>query len=568
VNRNILISLLFAACAAVAILIISPSVGIAQPSGASEDKLDSAKKHMERGQELYMQKKYAEAAEAFAAAYAVQPYAAFIYNEAVCHQKLGENEQALDLFRKYLRVDPSAPDANKVRDRIRRIEEAMAPPTPPAADADAGADAGEAGADAGVSPPPPRDAGKTIVEEQGPDLMKSLVMIESEPPNAPVSVYYRTSPSVAPYEFGKPNPGWEKVTTGRTPLNATLELGRYHIVMEPFEDFHQSETDIDVAAGHIHKFKANLRQGEFMAFLRVTSPTPGARIYVDDPPPHEKPPWGITPHEGLIGLGDHRIWVAKNGFETSSRTFSVAHGEEREELIELVRINKGIVRFEGNAAAIEVAVDGKPLGTYNPGAPLQIELPSGRHRVTATADDRKELDAEFEVPRGQVLPIDLVMMPTTPRGAAWTQAAVSLAFLGGGFALRIQSDNIYDDILADSEAGTLTESDDRYTKGKIYAISSTASFGISGALAALSAYNFIKDPTPESGLRRGTPTDYPDEASAEPGAPSPQDRKLVPAKPPPTPKAARPEPSSAFSSISVLPAHDMHGAGLMLQGRF
>lgn len=565
-NRNIFISLVIATCLVLVGVVVGPSLGVAQPAGASSGSIDSAKKQMERGQELYMQKKYAEAAEAFAAAYAIQPYAAFIYNEAVCHQKLGHNQKALDLFRKYLSVDPSAPDADKVRNRIQRIEEAMAPPTPPpTSDTDAG-DAGAA--EAGVESAPTPDAGTTIVEEEGPDLMKSLVMIESEPSNAPVSIYYRTAPTVPPFVFGEQNPGWRKVVSAKTPLNATLELGRYHVVMEPFEDFHQSETDIDVAAGHIHQFKANLRQGEFMAFLRVTSPTPGARIYVDDPPPHKKPPWGRTPHEGLIGIGDHQIWVAKRGFETASRTFTVAHGEEREELIELERVKRGIARFEGNAAAIEIEVDGKPLGTYRPGSPVEVELPAGRHRIIASADGRKDLSAEFEVPRGQIVPIDLVMMPTTPRGAAWTQAAVSVAFLGGGYVLGMQSDKVYDAIVADAQNGSLTEADDRYTKGKVYAISSTASYGVAGALAVLSAYNFIKDPTPDSGLRPGQPVDYPDEPSAEPGAPSPSERRLVPRQPPASTKARRPARNPVFSNVSVLPVHDMNGAGLMLQGRF
>ena len=119
-----------------------------------------------------------------------------------------------------------------------------------------------------------------------------------------------------------------------------------------------------------------------MAFLRVTSPIPGARIYVDDPPPHKKPPWGRTPHEGLVGVGDHRIWIAKNGFETSSRTFSVAHGEEREELVDLVRVKNGTVRFEGNALSIEVQVDGEPVGTYHAGAPLEVKLSAGEPKST------------------------------------------------------------------------------------------------------------------------------------------------------------------------------------------
>ncbi len=556
-TRNAFLSLLIAFCLVMSALALQPSVGVAQ-TGSSTGGMDAAKKHMERGQELYMQRKYDEAAEAFSAAYAIQPYGAFLYNEAVCHQKLGNNDKALTLFRKYLAADPSAPDADQVRDRIRRIEEASKPQPPVEADAAIETDADT---DAGPEAGPPA----VVVEEAGPDLMKSLVMIESDPSPAPVSIYFRSSSATPPFQYGKDNPGWQKITSAQTPLNVTLQVGRYHIVMEPFADFQKSETHIDVAAGHIHQFKANLRQGEFMAFLRVTSPIPGARIYVDDPPPHKKPPWGRTPHEGLIGIGDHKIWVAKNGFETSSRSFSVAHGEEREELVDLTRIHKGILRFSGNASAIDVAIDDNPVGTFHPGSPLDVELPAGKHTVTASADGRKDLNEEIEVPQGRILPVDLVMVPTTPRGAAWTQAVVSLAFLGGGVALKMQSDDVYDDIQGDRQAGTLTEADDRYTKGKIYAYGSAACFGVGGALALLSTYNFVKDPTPPSGARPGVPTDYPDHGS-EPGAPSPENRRLLPPSSQTRSRRATPPPS--VSGVSILPAYELHGAGLMLQGRF
>ncbi|HQB41965.1 MAG TPA: hypothetical protein PLV85_00100 [Polyangiaceae bacterium] len=44
------------------------------------------------------------------------------------------------------------------------------------------------------------DSPSSIVEEAGPDLMKSLMMVESEPPSAPVSVYYRTVPLASPFQ--------------------------------------------------------------------------------------------------------------------------------------------------------------------------------------------------------------------------------------------------------------------------------------------------------------------------------------------------------------------------------
>jgi len=523
-------------------LMLDARVGVAQ-TASQPTSLDAAKKQMERGQELYMQQKYEEAAAAFAAAYTIQPYGAFLYNEGVCHQKIGNNDKALAIFRKYLAADPGAPDAEQVRHRIQRLEQATQP-----LDADAG--------------PVDADSPSSIVEEAGPDLMKSLVMIESEPPSAPVSVYYRTVPSASPFQYGQDNPGWQRVATGQTPFHASLQLGRYHIVLEPFADFQKSETDIDVAEGHVHQFKANLQQGEFLAFLRVTTPMPGARIYVDDPPPHKKPPWGRTPHEGLIGVGDHTIWIVKNGFETASRAFSVKHGEEREELVELIRGSKGTLHISGNASPIHVSVDGIPVGTFHPNSAITIELPAGKHEITATADDRKDLVGQVDVPRGQVVPIDLVMVPTTPRGAAWTQAIVSAVFVGGGIALKVQSDIVYDDIHTAKTNGSLTESDERYTKGKIYAYGSAACFGVGGTLALLSTYNFIKDPTPSSAIRVGVPHDYPDSDTAPP-------RLSAPRSPAPAGKTApRTTSPVAPPALAIVPSYPWQGVGLMLQGRF
>ena len=60
-------------------------------------------------------------------------------------------------------------------------------------------------------------------------------------------------------------------------------------------------------------FKANLSQGAFLGHLDVTANFEGAAIYVDDPPPHKKPPWGRAPHSGLIEPGEHKGWVEAPG---------------------------------------------------------------------------------------------------------------------------------------------------------------------------------------------------------------------------------------------------------------
>ena len=478
--------------------------------------LDSARRQMERGQDLYAQQRYAEAADAFAAAYAAEPYAAFLYNEAVCHQKLGNLDRALALFRKYLAADPNAPDAEQTRARIARIEASIAA----SAQRPDAAEPSEAG-----PPDASADAAPAVVDD--PVDMKSLVIIESDPTNAPVSVFRKTSPSTGPFSANSPNPGWVRVTSGSTPLTTTLDIGSYHIVIDAFADYHRSEADMEVAAGHIHQFKAILRQGEFLAFLRVTSPQSGARIYLDDPPPHRRPPWGTAPHEGLVGVGQHRIWVERSGFEPVSRTFTVTHGEQRELLVELQRAPSGMLVITGNDAAIEIEIDGRRIGMANADNPLQIELPAGSHDVVASASGRKTVHARVDVPKGRMLPVDAMLMLRTPRGAAWTQAVLSAALLGGGLFLGSRSNAIYDDLQEDRRAGRLTDEDDRYGKGKVYAIGADLCFGVSGLLAALSTWNFVKETTPSSSLALGAPRDLPDAPTSRP-AERPQSRPTAP----------------------------------------
>ncbi len=462
---------------------------------------------MDRGQELFLQKRYDEAAQAFEAAYQAQPYPAFLYNQAVCLEKAGQPARALDTFARYLAADPNASDADKTRARIARLQASLSHPETP----DAGVET-DASTDAASN----TDAGSAAAPPLEPDLMKSLVIVESDPDRAPVSIYARSDPAAPAFAFGQANAGWKRVLQGNTPLSVTLDVGRYHILMEPFADYHHSETDLDVAAGHVHHFKANLRQGEFLAFLRVTSPEDGARIYLDDPPPHQRPPWGVAPHEGMVGTGRHQIWVERAGYRPETRGFTAVHGDQHEEFVHLTHIDRGMLRIEAEGPDVSIEVDGRESGVVTQTNLLQIELGAGRHTLHATASGRKTLDQTVEVFGGQVLGVSLVMVPRYPRGAAWTEAIGSAALLTGGIFLGLEANSVYHDLQRDRDLGILTADDGRYTKGRAFAISSTVCYGLGGVLAAISAYNFIRDPVPPSAMRLSTPYDYPDPARAKP----------------------------------------------------
>jgi len=320
-------------------------------------KLEAIRARMEKGQVLYLKGDHAAAAQVFEDGYKSYPYSAFLFNAGVCYQKLNDFDRALEKFREYLRVDPNAPDAAKVNERIAALEAARSALDAGVPEAGALEDAGDAGdSDAGVpeagAPPPPLPP---IVPDDE-NAMKSLVVIETEPEGAPLKLYARTSASAAPFRVGAENPGWTEVQSTRSPANLTLAVGRYHLVVEKFRDFNVSETDIDVQPGHVLHFKANLSQGAFMAFLRVVSNVPGAYIYLDDVN-KKKPVWGTTPQGELVAHGQHKVLVEAPGFEPLLTDVTLKHGEQKELQVKLVRVGYGFLRIHSNALEIDIEID-------------------------------------------------------------------------------------------------------------------------------------------------------------------------------------------------------------------
>lgn len=469
-------------------------------------RLEIIRQQMEKGQALFVTGKYAEAAEIFEAGFREHPYSAFLFNAAVCHEKNGRLELAVDALERYLDVDREAPDRDEVSERIARLRAALAEQAQAEAEADVEAEpAGEA-------------APRSLAPAESESTMKSLVVIETTPSSAPVQIYRLVDPEAPAFVAGRPNPGWRLVAERVAPVSLTLAVGRYHVVVEKFREFNRSEADIVVSPGHVHHFQANLSQGAFMAFLRVTGNVPGAYVYVDDPE-QQRPPWGRVPHGELIPPGKHRIVVEAPGYRKFTRTVELAASDRIEVAVKLVRVDYGVVKVDANVPEAWITIDDRPLGLWKRGEPaLEAELPAGVHRLTVSADGHKDLHTTFEVPRGQVLPVRAHLIPQYPRGAAWTQAAVAAALLGTGTFLGIQSNQLHDELRADRDAGHLDPTDPRIDRGRWFSIGANAGFAIGGVFALLSTYNFVKDPYPDSTLQRGKRREFEDRRA--PAAPS------------------------------------------------
>ena len=538
----------------------SPHSASAQTRNASQ-KLEAIRQLMEKGQGLYIAGNYQGAAEVFEGGFKQYPYSAFLFNAGVCYQKLGDADRALGKFRDYLKIDPTAPDGEKVKQRISLLETAKGVPTTPVevggTGGVGGGPAGGTGGAAGPTTPTPPQ----IDDESA---MRSLVVVETEPPDAPLHFYSRTDDNAAAFKLGGQNPGWKEIANARSPANITLAVGKYHVVVEKFRDFNESHSDIDVSPGHVYQFKANLSQGEFMAFLRVSANVKGGYVWLDDKK-KERPFWGTTPHGELVSAGPHEVLVEAPGFEPLLAPVMVNHGEQKEMEVAMVRVNYGFLRVDSNAPEIKVRIDEQPKGVWKAGTEaLDVQAPAGQHKLTVLSDGRKTFEAMVNVPRGQVLPVHVKMIPKYPRGAAWTQAVIGAAVIGAAAYVGNESNKLYDQLKADGETGRLEESDSRATKGRWFAVGADAGFAVGGVLGILATYNFIKDPLPESSIRTDKPVEFDDPRKSQPVAsllPAGTGQRLVRVAP------RQPDPALSPPKLSV-GAVGPDAPGLFIGGKF
>ncbi len=471
-----------------------PPSSEAQAAGDNASRLDAIRDQMDRGQGLFLAQKYSEAAAVFEEGYKTYPYSAFLFNAGVCYQKLDEADKALDAFGRYLKSDPNAPDAGAVRDRVSAIEAALA----------------EAKAAAALSPPEEGDEGATTPEAvKLPDDttgMKSLVLVETDPEGAPIKVYRRTDDKAADYADGSSNEGWKLVAEQKSPLNLTLDVGRYHVVVEKYQDFNQSEADIDVAPGHVHHFQANLSQGEFMGFVEIASNVKGASIYLDG---SREAIWGETPHGSLIAPGPHKFVIESPGYATIEVEAEIKTGDKQILEVEMKRVNFGVLRLDADIAEVTVSIDQKPAGGWSRGqSALEVQLPAGTHDLLVSASGYKHLRKTVTIPEGQILPVRAKMIKKYPRGTAWTQAILSAGFLGAGIYLGVESNRLDRELRSDQAAGYLNGSDPRLNQGLWYSVGANSAFAVGGVLGIFSIYNFIKDPYPDPVLYQGRQSDF------------------------------------------------------------
>jgi tetratricopeptide (TPR) repeat protein len=158
---------------AVAVVLTSLSTANADPA-----RLREARAHYEQAVAYYNLDEYAPALAEFREAYRIKPDPSFLFNIAQCHRRLGQNDAALDYYRKYLRNLPDAPNRADVERMVAELhaKETAPPPDPTPAP---------------VATPTPAPVPPPQLEAPPPAPEAALVATPTPPPPQPSPIYKR-----------------------------------------------------------------------------------------------------------------------------------------------------------------------------------------------------------------------------------------------------------------------------------------------------------------------------------------------------------------------------------------
>jgi hypothetical protein len=107
------------------IVLLLALFALAAPRAAFADARSDARSHYQAGQKLYAAADYRGAIKEFSAAQAAMPADLNNYNLALCYDKLGEGEPAIQYYREYLNKQPNVANRTEIEASIARLEAAL-----------------------------------------------------------------------------------------------------------------------------------------------------------------------------------------------------------------------------------------------------------------------------------------------------------------------------------------------------------------------------------------------------------------------------------------------------------
>jgi hypothetical protein len=218
----------------------------------------------------------------------------------------------------------------------------------------------------------------------------------------------------------------------------------------------------------------------------LSSPTPGARLWIDAQPVDE------LPYIGAIAPGRHHLRLSARGFHDHERVFVAPEGKTFSLDYELEPLPARLVVQAPDGA--NVALDGRTVGEAPIAAALSV--PAGSHTLAVTATGYRPFVQELALLRGEERAVAAELDTTTQRIAAWivlgaAAGGVAAAAVLGGLALGAEGDA--EQILAESETGNIDYGDvDDYEAARDRrATFTTASLVTAGASALVAGVGVL-----------------------------------------------------------------------------
>src|SRR5450432_3894741 len=107
--------------------VVEPAWAAATPAtvGSSIDDEKQARSLYERAEKSFDLGRFAEALADYQSAYEAKPLPGFLFNIAQCYRNMGNFERARFFFRRYLTLDPRAPNRRRVDELIAEMSKQL-----------------------------------------------------------------------------------------------------------------------------------------------------------------------------------------------------------------------------------------------------------------------------------------------------------------------------------------------------------------------------------------------------------------------------------------------------------
>ncbi len=226
----------------------------------------------------------------------------------------------------------------------------------------------------------------------------------------------------------------DDVKKGTTPYSLDrLPFGTYSMMVHA--ENHIAER-FSMTISEAKSYSRDVQLTKNTAIINITSPMNGAEIYVGNRY------YGTTPHRVELPAGQHIIELRKAGHRTSQQTITVVRGEAQTMPIDAPQPKYGKLNISASERAVEVWVDGKPLGTT---PNIFANILEGERKVELKKDGFEVWGQTVKVKEGQVETLRGEMEVWKPRfatkefniqGVKFTMVAVE----GGTFTMGCTSE--------------------------------------------------------------------------------------------------------------------------------